>query len=311
VKQSSIFCIETVNQLAAMRMFAKVAESLSLTTAAKGLGVTSAVVTRGIATLEAHLNTRLLNRTKRKISLTEAGQSYLQGCTALLAQLDMLDASASSSTRESVGSLKIAASEFFATTYLNDLLAAYHAVEPGVRFEVTVFASTQDLDGNDHDVWFSAERRLRDSSLVCRPLVQCHDVIVASPAYLARREPPEVPQNLSDHNVLLASNVTTRHWEFCDAHGSRRIAVHPIFTSPSLMAVKGAALAGLGIARLPRPLVESQLDAGALKLLLGCFDLEGDKRRIWMQYTGHRYMTQRMRCFVDFVVAHYRKPEPF
>ncbi|KAE8754382.1 LysR family transcriptional regulator [Paraburkholderia madseniana] len=300
-----------MNQLDAMRMFAKVAESLSFAAAAKQLGVSSAVVTRGIATLEAHLNTRLLNRTKRRISLTEAGQAYLQGCTELITQLNMLDASVSSATQESVGSLKIAASEFFAATYLSDLLTAYHAAEPGVRFEMTVFASTQDLDGNDHDVWFSAERRLRDSSLICRPLTQCRDVIVASPTYLARRGPPEVPQNLPDHNVLLASNVATRHWEFRDAHGPRRVAVHPIFTSPNLMAVKRAALAGLGVARLPRPLIESQLRAGALKLLLDCFDLEGDERTMWMLYSGRRYITQRVRSFVDFVVARYREPQIF
>lgn len=263
--------------------------------------------------LEAQLNTRLLNRTKRRISLTEAGQAYLQGCTELLTQLDMLDASVSSATQESVGSLKIAASEFFAATYLSDLLTAYHAAEPGVRFEMTVFASTQDLEGNDYDVWFSAERRLRDSSLVCRPLTQCRDVIVASPTYLARRGPPEVPQNLPDHDVLLASNVATRHWEFRDAHGHgpRRVAVHPIFTSPNLMAVKRAALAGLGVARLPRPLIESQLRAGALKLLLDCFDLEGDERTMWMLYSGRRYITQRVRSFVDFVVARYREPQIF
>ncbi len=304
-----VIFVVAMNLIAVMRMFEKVAESQSLSAAAKQLGVSSAVVTRGIATLEAHLNTRLLNRTKRRISLTEAGQVYSQGCTELLAQLDRLEASVSSAARESIGVLKIAAPESFAATDLSDVLDAYHAVEPRVRFELTVFTSTQDLDDNNHDVWFSAERRLRDSSLVSRPLTQFRDVIVASPAYLSRRGPPEAPRNLPEHDVILVSGLATRHWEFRDAHGSHRVDVLPVFSSPNLMAAKRAVLAGLGIARLPRPLIESQLRGGVLELLLEDFYLGGDERTMWLLYSGRRYMTQRVRSFVDFVVAHYRKPE--
>jgi DNA-binding transcriptional LysR family regulator len=298
-----------MNQLAAMRMFAKVAELLSFAAAAKQLGVSGAVVTRGIAALEAHLNTRLFNRTKGRISLTEAGQSYLQGCTELFTQLDMLDASVSSATGGAVGSLKIAAPEFLVATDLSDLLNTYRAAEPGVRFELMVFETTRHPGDNNYDVWFSTGRRLRDSSLVCRPLTQFRDVIVASPTYLARRGQPEVPLHLADHDVLLASDIATRHWEFRDAHGSQRVAVHPVFSSPSLMAVKLAAIAGLGIARLPGPLVEPELRAGALELLLDSFEVGGDERTTWMLYSGRRYVTQRVRSFVDFVVAHYRGPE--
>ena len=295
-----------MNVLAAMRIFAKVAESLNFAAAAKQLGVSSAVVTRGVAMLETHLNTRLLNRSTRGVSFTKAGQAYWQGCAELLTQLDMLEANVSSATRESGGLLKIAAPESLAATDLSDLLTAYRAVEPGVRFELTVFESMQDLGDNNHDVWFSAERRLRDSSLVCRPLAQFRDVVVAAPAYLARRDPPGVPKDLRDHDVLLVSDILTRHWDFSDAHSSQRVDVRPIFSSSNLMAVKRAALAGLGIARLPRPLIESQLHAGALNLLLNGFDVKGDARTVWMLYSGRHYMTQCVRSFVDFVVAHYR-----
>ncbi len=159
--------------------------------------------------LETHLNTRLLNRTRRTtrttrgISLTDAGLAYWQGCTELLTQLDVLDVNVSSATRESVGVLKIAAPECFAATDLSELLSAYRAAEPRVRFELTVFETMQDLGENNHDVWFSAERRLRDSSLVCRPLAQFRDVIVASPARILRSviRPPGIPKDLRDHDV--------------------------------------------------------------------------------------------------------------
>jgi DNA-binding transcriptional LysR family regulator len=297
-----------MNQLSAMRMFANVAESLSFAIAAKQLHVSTAMVTRGVATLEAHLNIRLLNRTTRQVSLTEAGQEYWLGCKEVLKQLDTLEASVSSATRESAGSLKVAAHESFAATDLSGLVAAYHAEEPRVNFELTVFESTQDLVVGNYDVCFTAERRLRDSTLVCRSLTQFRDVIVASPAYLARREPPQMPQELSDHDVLVSSDIPARYWEFCDSYGSHRVPLRPIVSSSNLLAVKRAAKSGIGIARLPASLIEGELRDGTLQPLLQAFELEHNERTVWMLYSGHRYMTQRVRDFVDFAADRYRRP---
>jgi DNA-binding transcriptional LysR family regulator len=297
-----------MNQLASMRMFAKVAESLSFAIAAKQLHLSTAMVTRGVATLEAHLNIRLLNRTTRQVSLTEAGHEYWQGCKEVLRQLDTLEASVSSGTLDSAGSLKVAAHESFAATDLSEMVAAYHAEEPRVNFELTVFESTQDLVASNYDVCFAAERRLRDSTLVCRSLTQFHDVIVASPAYLARRDPPQMPQELSDHDVLVSADVPARYWEFCDAYGSHRVPLRPIVSSSNLLAVKRAVKSGIGIARLPASLIECELREGTLQPLLQTFELENNERTVWMLYSGHRYMTQRVRGFVDFAADRYQRP---
>ncbi|SAL30892.1 LysR family transcriptional regulator [Caballeronia udeis] len=295
-----------MNQLSAMRMFAKVAESLSFAIAAKQLHVSTAMVTRGVATLEAHLNIRLLNRTTRQVSLTEAGHEYWQGCKEVLKQLDMLEANVSSATRESAGSLKIAAHESFAATDLSEMVAAYHAEEPRVNFELTVFESTRDLVVGNYDLCFTAERRLRDSTLVCRSLTLFRDVIVGSPAYLSRRDPPQMPQELTDHDVLVSSDIPARYWEFCDAYGSHRVPLRPIVSSSNLLVVKRAAKSGIGIARLPASLIEKELREGTLQPLLQAFELENNERTVWMLYSGHRYMTQRVRGFVDFVADRYR-----
>lgn len=299
-----------MNLVSAMRMFRQVAESRSFSGAAKQLGVSSAVVTRGIAALEAHLNARLINRTMRRISLTEAGQIYLQGCADLFTLLDRLETRVSSVTRETAGPLKIAAPELIVTTVLGDLLNAYHAVEPRVKFEVSVLANTQDLDRNDHDLWFSADRRLRDSSLACRPLMRFRDVIVASPAYLARKGKPKGPHDLADHDLLIASDIATRQWEFHDGQASHRVLVDPVLSSPNLIAVQRAALAGLGIARLPAPLVESQLGAGTLETLLDGFEISADERTMSLLYPGRQYLTQRVRNFIDFAAAYYGPTMP-
>ncbi|MDQ7982054.1 LysR family transcriptional regulator [Paraburkholderia sp. SARCC-3016] len=296
-----------MNQLSAMRIFAKVAESLSFANAAKELHVSTAMVTRGIATLEAHLNVQLLNRTTRAVSLTDAGLEYWQGCKEVLALLDTLEASVCSATRESAGSLKVAAHDSFVAAGLSEVMAEYRAEEPRVNFDLTVFESTQELAVNNYDVCFAAERRLRDSKLVCRPLAQLRDVIVAAPKYLARRGAPRVPTDLSDHDVLVCSDVTVRSWEFCDAYGSHRVPLRPIFCSSSLIALVKAAQAGIGIARLPASLVDAPMRDGTLVPLLQAFELENNERTLWMLYSGHRYMTPRVRRFVDFAAARCRR----
>ncbi|MEI5996480.1 LysR family transcriptional regulator [Paraburkholderia bengalensis] len=295
-----------MNQLSAMRMFAKVAESLSFTVAAKELRVSTAMVTRGVATLETHLNLRLLNRTTRSVALTEAGQEYWQGCRELLRHLDTLEANVCSSARDAGGSLRIAAHESFAAADLCGLIAEFRKSEPRVDFEITVFASTQDLVVGTYDLCFVAERRLRDSSLVCRPLTVVRDVIVASPIYLGQKQTPSQPSDLTDHDVLTASEPSLRTWDFSDDYGIQRILLRRVFSSSDQLTVIRAVKAGLGIARLPASLVSTELRDGTLVPLLEDFELENGTRTVWMLYSGHRYMTPRVRRFIDFSVTHYR-----
>jgi DNA-binding transcriptional LysR family regulator len=299
-----------MNQLSAMRMFAKVAETLSFTAAAKELRVSVAMVTRSVATLETHLNLRLLNRTTRSVSLTEAGHEYWQGCREVLRHLDTLEANVCSSAREAGGSLKVAAHESFAATELSELIGQFREREPRVDFELTVFASTQDLTVGSYDVCFVAERRLRDSSLVCRPLTRLREVIVASPAYLAQNDAPAQPADLADHDALTTSDPCVRSWEFGDAYGAHRVLLRPVLSSSNLLTLIRAAKAGLGIARLPVSLVAAELEEGSLIPLLEGFELESGVRTLWMLYSGHRYMTPRVRRFIDFCVAHYRRTTP-
>lgn len=300
-----------MNQLSAMRMFAKVAETLSFTVAAKELRVSVAMVTRSVATLETHLNLRLLNRTTRSVSLTEAGHDYWQGCREVLRGLDTLEANICSAAREAGGSLKVAAHESFAASGLSELIGKFREQEPRVDFELTVFASTQDLTVGSYDVCFVAERRLRDSSLVCRPLTRLRDVIVASPAYLAKHAAPAQPSSLADHDVLTTTDPGERSWEFGDAYGAQRVLLRPVLSASNLLTLIRAAKAGLGIARLPASLVAAEIRDGSLISLLEGFELESGVRTLWMLYSGHRYMTPRVRRFIDFAVAHYRRETPY
>jgi DNA-binding transcriptional LysR family regulator len=298
---------DVMNQLASIRIFSKVAESLNFAEAAKQLGISSSVVTRSIAALEQHLNIRLINRTTRRVSLTAAGEMYRRGCIEVLKQLEVMDESIAFATSQPIGPLKIASSSSYASTDLPDVLAAYRTEEPRTNFDLAVFENMTDVALTDFDVCFSAERRLRDSSLICRPLARTRDVIVASPDYLFRHHAPRTPNDLAQHDVLIASDAPSRYWEFRDANGTQRVAVKPVINAQSPQVVKRAVQAGLGIARLSRSLVKDELAAGTLTPVLGEFALDGDERTLWIVYSGQQHMTLAVRRFVDFVVAHYRQ----
>ncbi|SOE98684.1 transcriptional regulator, LysR family [Burkholderia sp. OK233] len=299
-----------MNQLASIRIFAKVAECLNFAEAAKQLGISGSVVTRGVATLEEHLGVRLVSRTTRRVSLTGTGELYWKRCIDLLRQLDDMDECIASAVGQPAGSLRIAASSLYATTDLPDVLAAYRAQQPRISFELTVFDNMSDVTTSEFDIRFSAERRLRDSSLVCRPLAQTRDVIVASPDYLARRPAPSTPGDLVSHDVLVASDAPSRYWEFRDAHGTQRVVVQPIMNMQSPQVVKRAVQAGLGIARLSRSFVRHELADGSLRALLEDATLCEDERTVWLLYSGQPYMAVALRGFVDFVVERYRQKQP-
>ncbi|MGF6772286.1 DNA-binding transcriptional LysR family regulator [Paraburkholderia sp. GAS199] len=296
-----------MNQLASIRIFAKVAECLSFAEAAKQLNMSNSVVTRSLATLEEHLGVRLVNRTTRHVSLTAIGQMYWERSIELLSQLDAMDECIACAVGQPTGSLRIAASSLYATTDLPDVLATYRALEPRIRFELTVFDTMSDVAVSEFDVCFSAERRLRDSSLVCRPLAQIRDVIVASPDYLARCPVPCTPGELALHDVLVASDAPSRYWEFRDTHGTQRVVVQPIMNIQSPQVVKRAVQAGLGIARLSRSFVRDELANGSLQALLDDAPLCDDERTVWLLYSSQPRMAVALRGFIDFVVEHYRR----
>src|SRR5262249_46508856 len=149
--------------------------------------------------LEAHLNTRLINRSTRSLSLTEAGARYLDGCRAVVANVDEMDANLTRSAHSPHGTVRIAASTTFASTELVALLADYRAAEPGVDFDVTTFDAQIDLIEGGFDVGFTDDERLVGTSMVGRMLMQYRSVLVASPSYLARRGIPLDPSMLHAH----------------------------------------------------------------------------------------------------------------
>jgi len=295
-----------MNQLQAMRVFSRVVELASFHLAARQLGMSPASVTRSVGMLEAHLNTRLLNRTTRTLSLTEAGLEYLNGCRAIIGQLDELETNLVQSTRELRGTLRIASVSTFANFGLARLLAAYRALHPGVAFDVTTFDVHIDMVEGGFDVCFSDDAGLFSSTLVCRPLVRIPQLLVASPTYLSKHDRLHLPSDLHGHALLCRSESATRCWEFVDQKGAHRVNPTGALMSSSYAMLREAALNHMGIALLPFPIVDTELQRGALVPLLEQFNVNATARHLSILYSSPGQLSMKVRSFVDFVVAQYR-----
>jgi DNA-binding transcriptional LysR family regulator len=291
-----------MNHLESMRIFAKVAECLNFSDAARQLGISNSAVTRGLTALERHLDLRLINRTTRHVSLTSAGQTYFEGCADVILQVQRMEERVKVESQSAAGRLKMAVSAVYAATELPALLTDFRQSHPFISFDLTICESPQQVSPEDFEVSFVVERKLRDSSLVSRSLGRTCDLIVASPAYLQRRGTPATPRELSDHDVLLDSESLMRYWTFNDATGVHRATLVPTLSAQNVTAVARATAAGLGISRLPRMLIEAELADGRLTPLLEGFEIEGKDRMICMLYAGQRYATQTVRSFVDFTI---------
>lgn len=201
-----------MNQIQTMRVFVCVAELQSFRQAARKLGVSNALVTRSIAMLETHLNTRLIHRTTRNLSLTEAGTRYLDGCRALLEEFDHLEASVAHTIREPVGTLRIVVSGSLSPQRLTPLVDGFRRQYPKVRVQLTV--ADGPIDGLDtaYDAAIIAGRKIEDgAALVSHALAPDPFVAVASPAYIEQRGEPHRPDELARHAAVTLP---------LDSHGS-------------------------------------------------------------------------------------------
>ncbi|WP_322045502.1 LysR family transcriptional regulator [Paraburkholderia sp. J67] len=294
-----------MNQLQAMRVFTRVVDLSSFSLAGKQLGMSAAAVTRSVGMLEAHLNMRLLNRSTRSLSLTEAGRLYLDGCRAVIDKLDEVESELVRATRDPSGVLRIAAPSVFASGALSALLGAYRGVNPRVDFDVTAYDSHIDMIEGGFDVCFATDRQQVNASLVSRKITSVKELIVATPAYLSRKGMPRTPGDLAQHDLLAVSDAP-RSWEFANVEGVQRVSVSGPLTASGYATVRAAALADMGVALLPLPLVADDIARGVLLPVLNAYDVNGGMQHVSIVYSGRNYLTMKVRSFIDFAVEQFR-----
>ena len=295
-----------MDQLTALRALRRVVELGSFTAASAALGISHSIVSRQIRQLESQLGAQLLNRTTRRFALTAAGQEYYLASRDILDALDAADRAVAIHQAQPSGSLRINAPMAFGTLELAVWLPDFARQYPHIHIDLVCNDRIADLIDDGFDVALRLARGLPDSTLVARQLASSRTVAVASPAYLARHGHPATPQELAQHNCLMyTSGDKPAEWWFTDSDGgAHKVAVRGSLQANTSVALREAAVGGMGIAGAAAFIVRDALRSGQLVEVLPGYTLR--PRTLYALYPHSRKLSPKVRVFVDFAVRHYQ-----
>ena len=286
-----------------MRLFARIAEAETLTAAARVLGMPKQTVSRRLADLENALGVPLVARTTRSLRLTDVGRAYATRCAEVARLAREANLSVSSEHDEPSGTLRITADPTFGHALLPDLVAAYANRHREVRVEVQLTNRIVDLVEEGFDAAFRVGH-LDDSSLVSRRLGAARLVLCASPAYLQERGIPRGPADLERHDCIeLSPQGGPTRWPLAGPGGIEAVTVTGRIRVTGIPMAQRAALAGLGIAALPRFACADDLRDGRLVPVLETWSAEVGG--VFVVYPAHRILTARVRALVDLAAEHF------
>jgi DNA-binding transcriptional LysR family regulator len=293
-----------MDKLEAMNAFAKVVALGSYAEAGRALGLTRSAVSKAVMELEQLLGARLLDRTTRRVSPTEAGLSYYERCLDILSRIEETELQVSRLHDEPRGLLRVNAPMSFGMLYLGGATADFMAAYPGLNVEMTLNDRFIDPveEGVDVTIRIAA---LADSSLIARKLARARRVVVASPAYLAAHGKPVAPEDLVQHRWLgYGATAGLQRWPYTKTDGSAgTVPLKCALICNNGHILRDAALAGQGITELPTFLVGCDIADGKLALVLP--DLPRTELGIYALYTPNRYLAAKTRVFIDFLVARF------
>ncbi|EKU82249.1 LysR family transcriptional regulator [Massilia timonae] len=297
-----------MDRLVSMRVFVKVVDHGSFAGAAAALGMSAAVVTRNVADLETHLGTRLLNRTTRRLSLTETGQQYLDRVRQILLDIDDADAAASSSSQQPSGTLRIYCHPAFGKAQLARLLPRFAQATPDVVLDVTLADHDVDLVEQGFDVGIFIGLQKLDASMIVRQLATSNVVLSAAPDYLARRGAPGKPSDIAQHDCLNFAFEQLRHtWPVAWNDEVVHVPITSRMVSNSGDILRQGALAGMGIMLRSSFTLEDDFESGRLVQLLQGHHV--GQLSVMMVYPSRRLLSAKVRSFVDFMAAQFPRPD--
>jgi DNA-binding transcriptional LysR family regulator len=298
-----------MDRLAAMEIFLRVVEKSSFTAAADDLRLSRAMVSKHIQDLEEHLGARLLNRTTRKVSLTEIGRVYYARCSQILGEIAETENAVGDLHAKPRGQLRINAPVSFGALHLAASIAEYMALCPDVTVELTLNDRMVDVVEEGFDLAIRIGR-LADSSLIARRLAPCRMVACAAPAYLAQHGAPQIPDDLAAHNCLGYRYDPGRdEWRFEGAQGPESVRVRGNLQTNNGDALRMAALLGAGVVMLPSFIVGPDLASGLLLRILPSYQIP--ELAIHALYPHSRLLSAKLRSFVDFLVPKYGDHPPW
>jgi DNA-binding transcriptional LysR family regulator len=297
-----------MDKLGSIRVFLAIAASGSFAEAARDVGISRAMASKHIGRLEDDLGVRLLNRTTRSVSLTEAGAAYRDRVRDIVDDLDETEQSIAQLSSEPRGTLRVLAPTSFGSFHLARAVADYQRQYPAVSVDFVLTERPRDLveEGLDLAIRIGA---LEESSLVARKLAQARVVVCASPGYLAERGRPRRPEELEDHNCLIYSaRIPLGEWPFTIDGKPVSLKVSGSLRSSIGDAIRVAAIQGCGLAQLPTYMVGLDIMAGRLEPVLEVF--EPPPRPIHAVYLHRRHLSAKVRTFVAFLAERFY-PNPY
>ena len=292
-----------MDRLMSLRVFQKVIDEGGFAAAARALDMSPAVVTRLVADLEEHLGTRLLHRTTRRLSLSEAGERYLSRVRAILQDIDEADVMVSSLTHELAGVLRILAPPVLATHVLAPLLSGFCQRYPKIRLDIEV-ESFKQPSIEDYDITLMATDAAFDGDVIARNIISTEVILVASPAYLQRRGTPQVPADLARHDFLRMKtpSAPTRVLHlFQTARPELQVdlELEPLIWANHPDTLLRAAIDGAGVTATTVGLVASQLASGTLVRVLSPW-ITG-QLTVYAALPSRQFLPQRTRVFLEYL----------
>ena len=299
-----------MDRLASMTVFTRVVEVKSFTTAAKLLGISRAMASKHVQDLEHHLSIRLLNRTTRTLSLTDAGATFYDRCRQILELVQTAEEEAASQSLTATGKLRVAAPMSFGVGYVSPLVPSFLERHPDVRVDLVLNDRIVDLIDEGFDLAIRIGK-LRDSSLIARKLCGTRLLVCAAPSYLARHGEPKRPEDLKTHRCLCYSLSSFGHeWQFRGNDGaSVAVPIGEQIACNNGDALRLMAVQGAGLVQQPSFIVAEDIAAGRLMPVLGSY--LGAEFGIHAVYPGSRNVVPKVRAFVDHMVSAFAPAPPW
>jgi DNA-binding transcriptional LysR family regulator len=293
-----------MDRLGAIQVFAQVVESGSFAKAAERLGLSTSATSRHVADLEGHLQTRLLNRTTRRVSLTESGRAFYERAVQLMADLDEAEQEAARAAVVPRGTIRLTTSVNFGVRHLAPAIAEFLAQHAEVRFDVSLSDRMVDLVEEGFDLAVRIGPAGADN-LVARKLGETRLVPCASPLYLSAHPAPKTPEELAGHNCFTYEYLAPRNlWRFRDSSGNERaVRVAGTLHSNNGDLLAEVAARGAGIVLEPAFIVGPDVRAGRLVPLLQEFT--PPPVPIYAVYPSRKHLSAKVRRFVEFLVERF------
>jgi DNA-binding transcriptional LysR family regulator len=297
--------MKTLDPMMGVSAFLAVAEMLSFSRAAQRLGMSRPTVSAHVQELETRMGVRLLQRTTRTVSLTEAGRAYLEALSGVVPQIREAERAAVSFQKEAIGRIRISAPPDLGSDFLAPVIADFLMRNPGIDIELDLSIKAVNLVEEKFDLAIRGTIAI-EPNVITRQIGSSPIIICASPVYIARFGCPSHPEDLKRHSCLHFAHLRWgRTWHFSRPEEQLRIPIIPRFECNESKSLLAAALAGAGIALLPKFVVGSALREGGLQALLE--DWNVTTIPVHAVYPANRHIAAKVRTFVDFLVARFEQ----